>query len=128
MTLFHVARLLFLLAQLGQDAVVFQRRRVARRLSAAGDVAQQPAHDLAGARLGQRVGEADLVGPGQGADLLGDVLAAAPSSAPRSAASPPIEGHEAGDALALDLVGLADDGGLGDLGVMRPGRSRLPWC
>ena len=67
--------LLLVLAQLGQHRVVFERRRVADRLLARGDVAQQAAHDLAAARLRQRVGEADVVGPREGADLLGDVLA-----------------------------------------------------
>ena len=59
---------------MGQDAVVFQRRRVAHRLAAGGNVAEQPPHDLAASRLGQRVGEVDVVGHGQSADLLADVL------------------------------------------------------
>ena len=64
---------LVLLAQLGQHGQVFERRGIAGALDARGDVAEQPPHDLAAAGLGQGVGEADLVGPGQGADLLGDV-------------------------------------------------------
>jgi hypothetical protein len=42
-----------------------------------GDVLEQAPHDLAAARLGQRVGEADRVGPGELADLLGHVLGSA---------------------------------------------------
>src|SRR3712207_7859570 len=36
-------------------------------------LAQEPAHNLAGARLGERVGEAYLVGAGERPDLLRDV-------------------------------------------------------
>ena len=61
-----------LLLELGDHRGIGQRRRVAERL-AFGDVAQQPAHDLARARLRQVGGEEDVVGPGDGADLLGDV-------------------------------------------------------
>ncbi len=60
----------FRLAQLGDDREVFQRRRVALDLAVRGQFPQQPAHDLAGAGLGQRLGEADVVGPGQRANLL----------------------------------------------------------
>src|SRR5262245_47884907 len=71
----HFSALPFLLLpQPGEDAVVLQRRRVLGRVLAAGDVAQQPTHDLAGARLGQRVGEADHVWPGQGADHADHVV------------------------------------------------------
>src|SRR3954453_7862966 len=52
---------------------VAQRRDVAE-LPALGDVAQQPAHDLARACLGQVVGPDDALGPRQLADALGDVL------------------------------------------------------
>jgi hypothetical protein len=47
-------------------------------LSARGDLFEQPPHDLARARLGKRVGEANRVGPGEAADLVGDVLGEAP--------------------------------------------------
>ncbi len=46
--------LLFVAAQLGQHAVVFQRGGVADGFLAGGDVLQQAAHDLAAAGLGQR--------------------------------------------------------------------------
>ena len=61
------------LPELGQDAQVFERRGVAGALAAGGDVAEEPPHDLAAAGLGQGVGEPDVVGAGQGADLLDDV-------------------------------------------------------
>src|SRR5512139_3497786 len=44
------------LAQLRQHRQILQRRRVAERLLAGGDVAQQAAHDLAAAGLGQGLG------------------------------------------------------------------------
>src|ERR1041384_7309682 len=66
---------LFFLAQTRQHGVVLERGRVADRLVAAGDVAQEPAHDLPAACLREGVGEAEVVGAGEGADLLGDVLA-----------------------------------------------------
>src|SRR5438105_1207159 len=64
---------LVFLAQLREHAVILQRRCIAGRLLAAGDVAEQAAHDLAGARFRQSLGEADLVWAGQRPDLLGDV-------------------------------------------------------
>src|SRR4051812_25701225 len=66
---------LLLLAQPRQHRVVLQRRRVAGGLPPAGDVAQQPPHDLARARLRQALREADLVRPRQRPDLLDDVVA-----------------------------------------------------
>src|SRR5258706_3363061 len=68
------SELLVLLAELGQDGVVLQGRRVAERLLAGGDVAEKPPHDLAAAGLREGIGEADVVGAGERADLLGDVL------------------------------------------------------
>ena len=52
------SRLVFVASQLGQHAVVFQRRSVAHVFLARGDVPQKPPHNLAAARLGQRI---DLV-------------------------------------------------------------------
>src|SRR5262245_39432839 len=66
--------LLVLLAELREDRVVLERRRVAERLLPGGDVAEEPPHDLPAARLRQRVREADVVGTGERADLLRDVL------------------------------------------------------
>src|SRR5919205_517880 len=48
---------------------------LAPELLALGDVAQEAAHDLARAGLGQVVGPDDPLGPGELADPLGDVLA-----------------------------------------------------
>src|SRR3954451_11261545 len=66
--------LLHLALELGHHVRVAQRRYVAELL-ALGDVAQQAAHDLARARLGQVVGPDDALGPRELADALGDVLA-----------------------------------------------------
>jgi hypothetical protein len=60
--------------ELRQDGRVTQRGHVAR-LAVFGDVAQEPAHDLPGSRLGQVVGPDDPAGPGQLADLPADMLA-----------------------------------------------------
>src|SRR4051794_6273976 len=61
---------LLVLPQSGEHAEVLERCRIAGGLAARGDVAQQPAHDLPRAGLRERLGEADLIGPGDGADLL----------------------------------------------------------
>ena len=66
--------LLDALLQLRHHGRVAQRRHVAER-AALGDVAQQAAHDLARARLGQVVGPDDPLRPGELADPLGDRLA-----------------------------------------------------
>ena len=70
-----ILRLFFLVFRLqpGHDRRIGQGRGVAERL-AFGDVAQQPPHDLARSGLRQIGGEEDLVGPGDRADLLDDVL------------------------------------------------------
>jgi hypothetical protein len=60
-------------AQLGQHAVIFQRAGVADRRLAGGNVFEQPAHDLAAARLGQRAGESHVVGLGQRADFFANM-------------------------------------------------------
>src|SRR4051794_20555508 len=66
--LFLVVRL-----QLSDHRRIGQRRRIAERL-ALGDVAEQAAHDLAGAGLGQVGGEQDVVWPRNRADLLDDMF------------------------------------------------------
>ena len=66
--------LLDLVAELGHHVRVAQRGDVAE-LAALGDVAQQPAHDLARAGLGQVVGPDDPLRPRELADPLRDVLA-----------------------------------------------------
>ena len=89
-----------------------QRRGVAEiAVFVLGDLAQDAAHDLAGARLRQAGRELDQVGRGDRADLLAhpadqflaQVLARL------------LAGHQRDigvDALALDVVRIADDGGL----------------
>src|ERR1041384_498166 len=63
------------LLQLFEDLGILQRRDVLRDLLALRDRAQQPAHDLARARLRQIVAEADVLRLGDGADLLADPVA-----------------------------------------------------
>ena len=58
------------LVELGQDGRVLQRAGVLRHRLALGDRAQQAAHDLARAGLGQVVAEADVLRLGDRADLL----------------------------------------------------------
>src|SRR4051794_37570243 len=69
-----VAALGDLLLELLHDRRIAQRRDVAQ-LAALGDVAQQPAHDLARARLGQVARPDDPPWARELADPLGDVLA-----------------------------------------------------
>src|SRR3712207_6518775 len=76
-------------------------------------LAQEPAHNLAGARLGERVGEAYLVGAGECPDLLRDVAAQLLLQLVRGLALA-FERDEGDDALAFQLVGAADDRGLRD--------------
>src|SRR5262245_18864988 len=105
--------LLLVFPQLSKHRQIFERRRIADRLRTAGDVAQQAAHDLAAAGLGQGFGVADVVGAREGADLLGDVLAQLllQLGAPRV---PGFEADERRDGLPLHLVRSADHCGLGN--------------
>ena len=102
---------------------ILDHRRVGKRRDVAQvrelvlrDLAQDAAHDLARARLGQARRELDQVGRGDGADLLPDVRdeLLAQVLAPRLAR---VQRDVAVDALALEVVRVADDGGLGDLGM-----------
>src|SRR3954463_12622131 len=107
--------LLDLALELLHHVGVAQRRDVAE-LAALGDVAQQPAHDLARARLRQVVGPDDALGPRELADALGDVLAdLLDELIGRLVAA--LEGHEGRHRLARVLVGLPDARRLGDLRV-----------
>src|SRR4051794_7772900 len=107
--------LLHLSLELLHDVRVAERRDVAHLL-ALGDVAQQPAHDLARPRLRQVVGPDDALGPRELADALRDVLADLVDEVVR-ALEVALERHERRDRLAGVLVALADARGLGDLRV-----------
>src|SRR5579863_8202211 len=61
-------------AEFGEDRQIFEGGGVAEGLIARRDLAQQPPHDLAAAGLGQRVGETEVVGSRERADLLDHVL------------------------------------------------------
>src|SRR5215218_9061629 len=106
--LLSTALLLVVRPQLLQHGEVFEGGRVAVGRAGGGDLAEQAAHDLAGARLGERVGEAYLVGAGERADLARDVAAQLllqlVGRAPLA-----FERDEGDDALTLHLVGPADD-------------------
>src|SRR4051812_31407467 len=90
--------LLDLALELLHHVGVAQRRDVAELL-ALGDVAQQAAHDLPRARLGQVVGPDDALGPRQLADALGDVLTDVVDELV-GALVVALEGHERRDRLA----------------------------
>src|SRR5258708_1281411 len=109
--------LFLFLPQFSEYRVVLQRARVLRRLLAAGDVAEQATHDLARARLGQGVGKADLIGSGQTADLLGDVLAQILFQFVAWYGSS-FQRHKAADPLSLEFVRFAHHCSLGDPGMM----------
>ena len=80
------------------------------------DLAQNAAHDLAGARLGQAGRPLDEIGRGDRTDLLShpqhELLA---QRVVRRLAG--VQRHKGVDALALEVVRIADDRCLSDLGV-----------
>src|SRR3954469_18250496 len=104
--------LLHLALELLHDVRVAERRDVAELL-ALGDVAQQAAHDLARARLGQVVGPDDALRPRELPDPLGDVLADVVDEVV-GALAVALERHERSDRLPAVLVALADARGLRD--------------
>ncbi len=65
--------LFVLLLQFRHHRRIRQRRGVPQRATV-GDIAQQPAHDLTAARLGQLRGKENFIRPGDRADLLGHVF------------------------------------------------------
>ncbi len=103
------------LGQLIQDGRILQRAGVLRDRFALGDGAQQAAHDLAAACLGQVVAEADVLRLGDRADLLGhpvaQLLGDGPGLVARGARA--LQHHESADGLAGQVVGAAHHGGFG---------------
>src|SRR5262249_26479771 len=71
----RIARALQRLLQLLENRGVLERRDVLRDCLALGDRAQQPPHDLSGARLRQVVTEANVLRLGDRADFLADPVA-----------------------------------------------------
>ena len=112
--------LLLRAAESGEHVEIFERRGVALDLRAGGDLLEQAAHDFPGTRLGQRLGEADVVRLGHGTDLPGDVLAKllAKLGAGLHAG---LEGDEGDEGLAFQIIRAADDGSFGDVVVADDG-------
>ena len=90
-----------------ENVRVLERRRVPDRL-ARGDRAQKAAHDLSGPGLRELVGETDVVGLGERADLFRDVAAELFAKLVRRLVAR-LERHEGRDRAPLDLVGPSDD-------------------
>src|SRR5579863_7740075 len=57
-------------AEFGDDGEVFEGGGVAFDFAVGGELAEQAAHDFAGAGFGQRLSEADVVGAGERADFF----------------------------------------------------------
>ncbi len=95
-----------------QNRRILKRRHVLRDLLAARDRLEEPPHDLARTRLGQIVGEADVVRPGDRAELLRDPVAQLLHERTGVAGRPlPAEHNKRKHRLPFDLVWLADNGG-----------------
>jgi hypothetical protein len=101
-------------AQARQHREILQRRRVAERLAAARDVLEQPAHDLAAARLRQGVGETDFFRARQ-RPISFSTWARSSFCKLGFGGTPCARVTKRRDRLPLDLVGAADDRRLGDL-------------
>jgi len=82
--------------------------------------AQDAAHDLAAAGLRQALDEVDLLGPGDGPELVGHLLLELVLEGAGGRRSG-LEQHEAVDGVALELVGQADGGGLRHGGMAHQG-------
>ena len=95
---------LILFLQPGHDSGIGQRRRVSEGL-ALSDVAQQPTHDFARARLRQIRREDHVVGPGDGPDFLDDMILQFGNETLASLCAL-AKCDERGHGLPLDLVGL----------------------
>uniref|UniRef100_A0A0N4Z5G8 PE-PGRS family protein n=1 Tax=Parastrongyloides trichosuri TaxID=131310 RepID=A0A0N4Z5G8_PARTI len=109
------------LHQIIHDRRIGQRRGVAQGAQIVlGDLPQDPPHDLARAGLGQTRRPLNHVGRGDGADLLAD-LGDQDLAQVFGGLDPLVQGDIGVDALTLDVVGEADDGGLGHVVVQDQG-------
>ena len=95
------------LTQLFKNRGIFQRAGVLRDDLTFGDAAQQTAHDLAAACLGQVLAKADVLGLGDGADLLKSPLAQFGGHFFDFVPAGPcaLQDHEGADRLAGGVVG-----------------------
>ena len=107
-------------AEFGQHGEVFQSGGVAFDFVAGGDLFEEAAHDFAGAGFGKGVGKANLVGFGDGADFLADVVAQGFLEF-GACLGGAFEGDEGGEGLAFERIGFADDGGFGHVFVANQG-------
>src|SRR6185369_14242747 len=105
--------------ELRDDGRIRERRRVADRL-ALGNVAQQPAHDLARSGFRQVRREQNVVGPRNRANLLHHVLFQSVDEVlwQRAGSDALLERDERGNRLTLDLVRAANDSRLRDAWVI----------
>ena len=117
-------------AQLRDDGRILQRRDVLRDFLAARQRAQQPAHDLAGAGFRQHLGEADVIGLGDRAQLLADPLAQFGGEPRRLRARRPLAAtdHVGEDRLALHVMRVGRPPRLPRPADARPAPTRPPWC
>src|SRR5215470_12703672 len=101
------------------DRRIRKRRRVAERF-AFGDVTQEAAHDLSGARLRKICGEQNIVRARNRADLLDDMFFQLVDELPGSGVlvRALLERDKRRNRLSLDLMRSADHGGLGDAGMI----------
>src|SRR2546428_450522 len=86
-------------------------------LGAVGDLLHRPAQDLARARLGQALDDERGLERGDRADLLAHLLDQLPDDLGFAAGDTRLGDDEADGDFALDLVGDADDGALGHVGM-----------
>ena len=82
-----------------------------------GDFLEQAAHDLAAARLRQRLGEADFVRRGHRADDRARRASSTPRAIPASASTPCLSVTKQTTRLALEFIGPPDHRRLGHRGV-----------
>ena len=105
--------LLFALLQCRKHGKVLEGRRVASDAPACRDLLEQPAHDFSAACLGERVGEANIVGLRDRSDEIADMFAEAFAEfiACRKTEA---KRHECHHALAFKFVWTTDDRSFGD--------------
>ena len=118
--------LFFIGPQFCHDGQVFQSRSVLSRFTAGGDVSQQTSHDLSAASFGQCRRKADLIRCCQCPDCVSDVVDQFLLQLVVAFAA--LEGHEAADTFAFDLMRKTDNGGFCNFWMRNKSSFRLPSC